>query len=385
MPIQNKPINIYALTVDGFYQKSHGSVYKEKINTIASYVKYMGYTHVLLLDGYISDAAQPSKEKRRAAIDALHLQGINVILTVLQKDVTDRDLYVYTLTEQIKSLQIDGLFFDIPLPAYSDRSLLKAVNKEIHKKFPNFITILKNKPVSDLRSCGFDLVLDLELYGCACDYLSYDPYFRRHIQSRLTSSLFDKDDSSRLIPRSNFESAPSTRSFLSSSFGTHEDKLMQKRSMDLAFAMMGAPMISMMGDEFSGASAEDGRAIVDWDLLDNREYGSLRSFTRALNFLYLNSESIDSASKNASLSSYDIDEEKNVLSIVRSYDRNKTAALVNLSGIEQNVLIQESGDAECIFATKEHVGNDSILRINDQKNTFLVKLPAFCGAVYRFK
>ena len=90
----NEPINIYALDVNGFAKKETSTIYRDLPAMAASYVKYMGYTHVLLLNLNHKTMNDNLGNLAKAFTDAFHLNGIKVIFHLTPKDVTDKKLYV---------------------------------------------------------------------------------------------------------------------------------------------------------------------------------------------------------------------------------------------------------------------------------------------------
>ena len=384
--ILNCPINIYAVSIDGFFKNGSTAVFSETVSTLSSYVKYMGYSHVLLLDEDMAGTSNLTKEKKHVLTNALHSNGIKALFCLTPRDVTDKKLYISTIIEQIKEQGFDGLYFNIPLPLYSDKSLLKQFNKEVHEKYPEFITILGNKLACEGKSCGFDLVLDCEPYTEACNYVSYDPYFRRHVQTEFEEKLFSSNSPTRLVSRSQFVPIQNSKSVISSSHGSYTDRLMQKRAIDLLLVTECGKKITLMGDEFSGTSFENARPTVDWNLLDTEELRSLRSFTRALNYFYLENSEVYASLDSKSLSFYsNVDKEKNVIAFKRSSKSESLITVVNLSGIEQSITVHESDFSECVFATEQYIGTNTVSPVIGEKDVYSITIPAFCGAVYRSK
>ena len=141
-----------------------------------------------------------------------------------------------------------------------------------------------------------------------------------------------------------------------------------------------------MGDEFSGTSFENARPTVDWNLLDTEELRSLRSFTRALNYFYLENSEVYASLDSKSLSFYsNVDKEKNVIAFKRSSKSESLITVVNLSGIEQSITVRESDLPECVFATEQYIGTNNVSPVIGEKDVYSITIPAFCGAVYRLK
>ena len=372
------------MDVCGFSNEGYGTLHHNLPSIITSYLKYMGYTHVLLLNLNTSASDNSLGNLATAFIDTFHSNGIKVILHITPRDVTDKKLYVYTLVDKIERLEADGVFIDVPYIEYCDKPLIREISDAIHNISNNTAVIVDKRIAAEYNGSRFDYTIDSAPFIGAVDFVSLDPYFRRHTQD-LFEKCLSNEKNTRVIPLSCFDSRAEFKSIFESAYGSYEDKLNQKRAIDLLIMSLHGKKLTLMGNEFSGCIRENNKPMVNWNLLDVESHNDMRSFVRSLNHFYLATPVMHSDDTELSLIPLSENEKgKNIILLKRKSQCNEILTVVNLSGIEQSIDIISKVAVDCIFATQYHVNSASIHH-HDQGDTYTITLPAFCGAVYRLK
>ena len=381
--ILNEPINIYALDVNGFIKNVSGLSTSQLLTVIPSYVKYMGYTHALILN---SDHSALKNELDLCKVtDEFHSYGIKVFIQARSQDITDKNLYITSLKNIVISYGIEGVFFDQPILDYCDTALIKEANDTIHAISSSMITITTDEIAAVCSDSAFDLVVNSRLFNKVLDYVSIDPYFRKYSQQDFEFSLFSSKNNN-IVSLSCLNFLSSFKSVFLNSYGSFRDKLDQKRAIDLLLLSIRGKKLTLMGGEFAGDNFEAGAPNVDWRLLETQQHLDLRSYTRALNTFYLATPIFHSSEDGVELAQFSgFDNSKNVIALTRTSKDEKIMTVVNLSGIEQSIDVQSDGNTECIFATSHRLDNSSVVKSYAPENIYTITLPAFSGAVYRLK
>ena len=380
MSNKKSPINIYAISLNLLCNMAGDENYLSFVS-IASYVKYMGYTHVLLLN---TESSSLFKEMYLKLLDcfveAMHEQGICVIYELSEEDLTDEHLIIRLKEISIGEGKTDGVYFNRPLLDNVSKKSLRNLNDKIHSEFPQLISVTGSCFNEFTDKYAFDLIIDMSAYDTALDYLTEDPIFRRFKQNSFDTTVLLPNIGNRILPLAPISQTYQSKTAIHDIFGNREDKLRQLRALNLLFYTLPGITLTPMGAEFASPYALNS----DLSLLDNTQNQDFRSYMRELNYFYLKEAVLWDRNEQNSLSFYDgYDKNKNVIAFKRRSEGKEIAVIINFSGIAQIIELAEDGIFECAFSSEP---SNKELNIENKGNGFYsVTLPEFFGTVIKIK
>lgn len=381
MSNKKSPINIYATSLNLLRDMARDDFNDLSFVSVASYVKYMGYTHVLLLNTESSSMFKDEYLKWLCYfILAMHSHGICVIYELSEEDLTDEHLIVRLKEIRIGEGKTDGVYFNRPLLDNVSKESLRNFNDKIHREFPQLISVAGSCSNDCTDKYLFDLIIDTNAYDTAIDYLTEDPIFRRFKQNSFEVAVLLPNFSKRIIPLAPISQIYRNKTAIHDIFGSSEDKLRQLRALNLLFYTLPGITLTPMGAEFASPYA----LISDLSLLDNTENQDFRFYMRELNYFYLKEAVLWDSNEQNSLSFYDgYDKNKNVIAFKRRSEGKEIAVIINFSGIAQTIELAEDGTFECIFSSEP--SNNELYIENKGNGFYSVTLPAFFGTVIKIK
>lgn len=172
-------------------------------------------------------------------------------------------------------------------------SLLKELNVEVYKSFPDVQTIAEestafpmvSKP-TDMGGLGFGMKWMMGWMHDTLQYFSKDPVHRKHHQNDITFSLTYAFTENFMLPLSHDEVVHGKNSILSRMPGDEWQRFSNLRLLyGYMFTHPGANLI-FMGGEFGQYSEWDFENSLDWNLLDFYPHKNTQHFFKKLNEFY---------------------------------------------------------------------------------------------------
>lgn len=198
---------------------------------------------------------------------------------------------------------------------------------------------LVSKPVH-AGGLGFNFKWDLGWMNDSLEYISTDPFFRKHKHDKLTFSFFYAFSENFILPISHDEVVHGKKSLLNKMAGEYNDRFKTMRAyLAYMFAHPGKKLI-FMGTEFAQYIEWDYKKGIDFCLLEYDSHRLMREFVKQLNFFYLSHSQL-----------FEIDDDWKGFQWIVADDK------------QQNVLVflrRDKSDKELIFA----VNFSNVLREN---------------------
>ena len=171
--------------------------------------------------------------------------------------------------------------------------LLKAVNDELHRRFPGAVVIAEESTAwggvtgdtSD-GGLGFDYKWDMGWMHDTLDYLSLDPVYRKWHQNDLTFRQMYATTERFVLAVSHDEVVHGKGSLINKMSG---DDWQKRANLRLLFGYQHAlpgKKLMFMGGEFGQRAEWNHDRSLDWHLLDHAEHDGIRKWVATLNRLH---------------------------------------------------------------------------------------------------
>lgn len=230
---------------------------------------------------------------------------------------------------------------------YEAISLLKWMNEEVYKHFPDAMTIAEestsfpkvSRPVFD-GGLGFGFKWNMGWMHDSLHYIAKDPAYRNYHHGDITFSMVYAFDENFVLPISHDEVVHGKGSMLRKMPGDEWQQAANLRC--YAGFMFGHPgkKLNFMGNELGQSREWNHDASLDWHLLDFDKHAGIQALYRALNHLYKNTPALYEQDHNPTGFAW-IDHnnaEQSVVSFVRSAKngRQKVYVVSNFTPVPRN-------------------------------------------------
>ncbi len=174
-------------------------------------------------------------------------------------------------------------------------SLLKQLNEEVYKLFPDTQTIAEESTAWPMVSkpttaggLGFGLKWNMGWMNDTLKYFSREPVHRKHHQHDITFSLIYAFSENYVLSLSHDEVVHGKGSLLSKMPGDDWQKFANLRLLfGYLFSHPGKKLL-FMGDEFGQMKEWNHDVSLDWDLVEQPPHQSIQRWVRDLNSFYRN-------------------------------------------------------------------------------------------------
>ncbi|MEW9796707.1 1,4-alpha-glucan branching protein GlgB [Alteromonas sp. CYL-A6] len=176
---------------------------------------------------------------------------------------------------------------------YEAISLLRWMNEEVYRHFPDAMTIAEestsfpkvSRPVFD-GGLGFGFKWNMGWMHDSLHYISKDPAYRRYHHGDITFSMVYAFNENFVLPISHDEVVHGKGSLIGKMPGDEWQQAANHRC--YAGFMYGHPgkKLNFMGNEFGQSREWNHDAELQWDLLNYDKHRGLQSLYKALNTLY---------------------------------------------------------------------------------------------------
>ena len=230
---------------------------------------------------------------------------------------------------------------------YEAISLLKWMNEEVYKHFPDAMTIAEestsfpkvSRPVFD-GGLGFGFKWNMGWMHDSLHYIAKDPAYRNYHHGDITFSMVYAFDENFVLPISHDEVVHGKGSMLRKMPGDEWQQAANLRC--YAGFMFGHPgkKLNFMGNELGQSREWNHDASLDWHLLDFDKHAGIQALYRALNHFYKNTPALYEQDHNPAGFAW-IDHnnaEQSVVSFVRSAKngRQKVYVVSNFTPVPRN-------------------------------------------------
>jgi 1,4-alpha-glucan branching enzyme len=230
---------------------------------------------------------------------------------------------------------------------YEAISLLKWMNEEVYKHFPDAMTIAEestsfpkvSRPVFD-GGLGFGFKWNMGWMHDSLHYIAKDPAYRNYHHGDITFSMVYAFDENFVLPISHDEVVHGKGSMLRKMPGDEWQQAANLRC--YAGFMFGHPgkKLNFMGNELGQSREWNHDASLDWHLLDFDKHAGIQALYKALNHFYKNTPALYEQDHNPAGFAW-IDHnnaEQSVVSFVRSAKngRQKVYVVSNFTPVPRN-------------------------------------------------
>lgn len=172
-------------------------------------------------------------------------------------------------------------------------SLLKRLNEEVYRKFPDVQTIAEestawpmvSRPVY-LGGLGFGMKWNMGWMNDTLSYFSKDPVHRKHHHNQLTFSILYAFSENFVLPLSHDEVVHEKKSLLDQMPGSGMERFANlKLLLGYMFAHPGKKCL-FMGGEFGQWKEWNHDESLDWHLLQSPSHQGIHKWVRELNHFY---------------------------------------------------------------------------------------------------
>lgn len=172
-------------------------------------------------------------------------------------------------------------------------SLLKELNEEVYKSFPDVQTIAEestafpmvSKP-TNMGGLGFGMKWMMGWMHDTLEYFGKDPIYRKHHQNEITFSLAYAFTENFMLPLSHDEVVYGKKSILGRMPGDEWQRFANLRLMyGYMFTHPGTKLL-FMGSEFGQQQEWNFQESLDWHMLQYKSHKDLQNFYKELNTFY---------------------------------------------------------------------------------------------------
>lgn len=313
----------------------------------------------------------------------------------------------------LKELHLDGLRFDaVASMLYLDYdrndrewipnemgtnenseavAFFKKLNTAIFSELPDVLMIAEESGSYgritgrvDAGALGFSMKWNMGWANDFYDYVSTNPYMRKHVHTALNFPITYAFTENYCLPISHDEVVHGKKSFADKMFGSVYEKLEEARVSLLYFMTFPGKKLAFMGYEFAQIREWDYSNELEWFMLDFEHHKNFRDYVCALNYFYLTRPELweyDFIESGFSWISCD-ENEKNIICYKRIGKSSRTITVaLNFSGAEQEFEIpsEKLESMKIIFHTGNISQQKEKIKLTD--GIFKLKLPPRSGAV----
>ncbi len=280
-------------------------------------------------------------------------------------------------------------------------AFFKKLNTAVFAEFPCTLMIAEEsgdwptitKPVHQ-GGLGFNFKWDMGFSNDMFEYLQTDPYFRKHLHSRLTFPMMYAFNENYILPISHDEVTHGKKSLLDKIYGTYEQKFATLRAFMVFFMTRPGKKMTFMGCEFGQFREWDFENELEWFITDYPMHYKLHIFNADINMLYLNSPPLweDDFSWNGfSWINCDMADENIIIYSRKSKIEDELIICINFSPVERNefpIKVSETAYEEVFNSDLTRYGgngkkNDDILIADEGQ--LKVTLPGLSGLIFKCK
>ena len=172
-------------------------------------------------------------------------------------------------------------------------AFLRRLNEAVYENYPDVQTIAEESTAWPLVSrptytngLGFGLKWDMGWMHDTLEYMSQDPYFRKHQHYKLTFRMLYAFHENFVLPLSHDEVVYGKRSLLGKMPGDDWQKFANLRLLFGYMYAQAAKKLLFMGGEFGERREWTHDSTVEWDLLQDSRHSGLQQWVTDLNRLY---------------------------------------------------------------------------------------------------
>ena len=171
---------------------------------------------------------------------------------------------------------------------------LRDLNAYLQKTYPGTITCAEDssdragitKP-PEIGGLGFSFKWNLGWMNDSIEYMKHDPIYRKSLHDKMTFPLFYAFNEHFILPLSHDEVVHGKCSMIEKMPGYRKDKFAQLKTYYLYMYGLPGKKLQFMGNEFGHALEWRFYEPLEWKLLQYAEYAGMKSFSAALNHLYV--------------------------------------------------------------------------------------------------
>lgn len=276
---------------------------------------------------------------------------------------------------------------------------LKKLNDTIFSEFPNAIMVAEEvsswpmvtKPTA-VGGLGFNFKWNVGWINDIWEYMSMDPYFRKHHHNIVTHSIDYCFDENFILPVDHDEVGNGRHSLINKMNGNLKTKIDLCRAFYLYMFMHPGKKLSFMGSEFGQIAEWSYDRQLNWGLLKADKNKKLSKFVSVLNHLYLSTpEMYERDFDHLSYEWMVKDDNEHCVNVFKRYSKSGDYVICfcNFSPyrIPDYVLgVDESGTYEEIFSTDDEIFGgtgernnimySSIMNKHGKNNAIRINVPA---------
>lgn len=276
---------------------------------------------------------------------------------------------------------------------------LKKLNDTIFSEFPNAIMVAEEvsswpmvtKPTA-VGGLGFNFKWNVGWINDIWEYMSMDPYFRKHHHNIVTHSIDYCFDENFILPVDHDEVGNGRHSLINKMNGNLKTKIDLCRAFYLYMFMHPGKKLSFMGSEFGQIAEWSYDRQLNWGLLKADKNKKLSKFVSVLNHLYLSTPEMYERDFNHLSYEWMVkDDNEHCVNVFKRYSKSGDYVICfcNFSPyrIPDYVLgVDESGTYEEIFSTDDEIFGgtgernnimySSIMNKHGKNNAIRINVPA---------
>lgn len=256
------------------------------------------------------------------------------------------------------------------------------------------------KPVSD-GGLGFNFKWNMGWANDMFEYVSLDPYFRKHHHSKLTFPMMYAYSENYILPVSHDEVVHGKKSLVDKMFGEYDQKFAGMRAFLVYMMTLPGKKMMFMGCEYAQFREWDFENQLQWFMLDYPRHTEMQRFVAQINNFYLSSPELWEIDTDwAGFEWIDPNNaDENIISYRRkSVSGKELIVVINFSPVERRgfkVRVPKSGYYAEVLTTDEYrFGGGNLLNSEPVKSFAVtegggkadyieINLPSFGGVIFK--